>query len=133
MAKPSYDSRMSVRALSAVSALGRVGIGFGLLIAPQVALSALGFSDSTPSTVAAARLAGVRDIVLGVATLTVLDDPTRLRAANLANAGADAGDALTFAMALRDGERTAGTRGLAAAIPATAAGLWAASRPSYAG
>jgi hypothetical protein len=116
------------RTVSALSALGRVGIGVGLFVAPEAALSALGFSNSTPSTVAAARLAGVRDIVLGVATLSVLDDPARLRAANLANAGADAGDAVTFALALRAGETTAGTRGLSAAVPATVAGLWAASR-----
>jgi len=118
----------SVRALSAVSALGRVGIGVGLIVVPRAALSALGFSEHTASTVAASRLAGVRDIVLGVTTLSVLDDPARLRAANLANAGADAGDALTFAMALRDGETAAGSRGLAAAIPAAVFGLWAAAR-----
>jgi hypothetical protein len=118
----------SVRALSAVSALGRVGIGLGLIVAPRAALSALGFSDHTEGTVAAARLAGVRDIVLGVATLSALDDPARLRAANLANAGADGGDVLTFALALRAGETTAGTRGLAAAVPATVAGLWAAGQ-----
>jgi len=119
----------SVRALSTVMALGRVGIGAGLIFAPRAALSGLGFSDHTEGTVAAARLAGVRDIGLGVATLNVLDDPARLRAANLANAAADGGDVLTFALALRAGETTAGTRGIVAAAPAVVAGLWAA-RPS---
>jgi hypothetical protein len=117
-----------VRALSAALALGRVGIGAGLILAPRAALSALGFSDQTEGTVAASRLAGIRDIVLGMTTLSVLDDPERLRAANLANAFADAGDVLTFALALRAGETAAGTRGIAAAAPAVAAGLWAASQ-----
>jgi hypothetical protein len=101
-----------------------------MLAAPEPALRALGFSGVSPATVAVSRIAGVRDLVLGVVTLTSLGDPDRLRAATLANAAADAGDTAAFAIALRAGERTAGIRGLAAAVPATAAGLWVAWRLS---
>jgi hypothetical protein len=79
--------------------------------------------DETGLTLA--RLAGVRDIVLAVATLVALDDGERLRAASLANAAADGGDALNFALALgRTHRNPAARRGIAAALPASAASLW---------
>jgi len=101
-----------------------------MLAATEPALRALGFSEVSPATVAVGRIAGVRDLVLGGVTLAALDDPDRLRTATLANAVADAGDTAAFAMALRADQRTAGVRGLAAAIPATAAGIWVAWRLS---
>jgi hypothetical protein len=79
--------------------------------------------DETGLTLA--RLAAVRDVVLAVATLFALNDSDRLRAASLANAAADGGDTLNFALALGRTERNpAARRGIAAALPATAAGLW---------
>jgi hypothetical protein len=113
-----------VRAWSLVSGAGRVAFGVGMLASPDWALRALGFTDVSPATVAVSRIAGIRDLVLGVLTLTGLEDPGRLRAATLANAAADAGDTVAFALALRDGQRAAGSRGIAAALPATLAGLW---------
>ena len=56
------------------------------------------------------RIAGVRDLVLGLVTLAALEDTDRLRLATLANAAADAGDAMTFAIAMGSDERTAGSR-----------------------
>jgi uncharacterized protein DUF4267 len=117
-----------VRALSLISALGRIAIGMGMLAAPEPAMRALGFSEVTPATAAVARIAGIRDLVLGGATLAALDDAERLRTATLGNATADAGDSLAFAMAIRAEERTAGIRGVATAVPATLAGLWVAWR-----
>ena len=93
-------------------------------MAPEPALRALGFSKVTAATVAISRVAGVRDLVLGVATLARLRDRGDLRAATLANAAADAGDTLAFGLALGTPERTAGSRGVAAA------GLWTAWRLS---
>ncbi len=119
-----------VRALSLISAAGRMAIGIGLFAAPELSLRALGFSDVSPSTVAIARVAGIRDFVLGGVTLVALDDRERLRGATVANATADAGDAAAFALAARSGETAAGLRGMAAAIPAALAGLWVASRLS---
>jgi hypothetical protein len=119
-----------VRAFSLISSAGRIAIGVGMLAAPESSLRALGFSDVGPATAAVGRIAGIRDLVLGAATLAAFDDPARLRAASLANAVADAGDAAAFAIALRTNERTAGIRGIAAALPAAAAGAWVAWRLS---
>jgi len=115
---------------SLASGLGRVVFGIGMLAAPERALRALGFSDVIPATVVVTRIAGVRDLVLGVATLGALDDRRRLRAVSLANAAADTGDTLAFSAALRSGERDVGVRGLAASLPAVMAGLWTAWRLS---
>jgi hypothetical protein len=119
-----------VRAWSLASGVGRVAIGVGVLAAPEPALRLLGFVEVNPATAAVGRIAGIRDLVLGAVTLAALEDRARLRAATLANATADAGDTLAFALALGGGERTAGGRGLAAALPATVAGLWTAWRLS---
>ena len=119
-----------LRAWSLASGLGRVAIGLGLLAAPAPSLRALGFTDVSPATVAVGRIAGVRDLVLGVTTLTALDDRGRLRASTFANAVSDAGDSLAFGAAVGTSERTAGWRGLTAALPAALAGAWAAWRLS---
>jgi hypothetical protein len=113
-----------VRAWSLASGIGRVAIGVGMLAAPRPALRALGFAEVSAATTAVSRIAGIRDLVLGVVTLAALDDRERLRAATLANAAADAGDTVAFGLAFGAGERGAGARGLAAALPATVAGLW---------
>jgi hypothetical protein len=107
-----------------------MAIGLGLLVAPEPSLRALGFSDVSPATKAIARIAGVRDFVLGGVTLGALDDGERLLSATIANATADGADAVAFVLALGQGERDAGLRGLAAALPATLAGLWVARRLS---
>jgi hypothetical protein len=113
---------------SVASGLGRVAFGLAMLTAPEWALRALGFSEVTPTTVAVTRLAGVRDFVLGGVTLGALRDRERLLSATVATATADAGDSIAFAVALGAGERDAAVRGLAAAVPATIAGIWVARR-----
>jgi hypothetical protein len=80
--------------------------------------------------VAVTRLAGGRDLVLGLVTVAALDDRGRLRGATLANTLADAGDTLAFGIALGTDEHAAGSRGLAAALPAALAGAWTAWRLS---
>jgi multidrug efflux pump subunit AcrA (membrane-fusion protein) len=118
-------SKPDVRALSTVSAVGRLAIGVGIFALPGRVLPALGFGAADETGLTLARLAAVRDVVLACVTLLALDDSDRLRAASLANAAADGGDALNFALALRQTERNpAARRGIAAALPATAAGLW---------
>ena len=119
-----------VRGFSLISAAGRIGIGIGMLAAPELSLRALGFSQVDQATVTVGRIAGVRDLVLGIATVAALDDPARLRTASLANATADAGDAMAFGVALGSKERTAGIRGMAAALPAAVAGIWVSWRLS---
>jgi hypothetical protein len=117
-----------VRAWSLVSGLGRVAFGLAMLGAPEPSLRVLGFSEATPATVAVTRIAGIRDLVLGGVTLGALQDRERLLSATLANATADAGDAMAFAVAIGAGERDAGLRGIAAALPAMLAGAWVARR-----
>ena len=119
-----------VRAWSLASGLGRVVIGLGLLAAPEQAMRALGFTDVSSATVAVSRVAGVRDLVLGIATLAALDDRDRLRASTIANAVADTGDTFAFGAALGTSERTAGLRGIAAALPSAVAGAWTSWRLS---
>jgi hypothetical protein len=121
-------SATDVRAWSLVSAVGRIAFGVGMLAAPEPALRKLGFADVSPSTVTVTRLAGVRDLVLGLVTVAGLDDRDRLRRATVANAVADTGDALAFGVAMRTPERGAAVRGLAAALPAAAIGCWTAWR-----
>ena len=113
-------------------AAGRIVIGAALMLAPERALGALGFEDASEATIAVARLAGVRDIVLGAAQAAAAGDRERLRRSTLACAAADAGDAAVFANALAGSgdARLAGARGLAAAGPATLTGIWAAWRLS---
>jgi hypothetical protein len=101
-----------------------------MLTAPDFALRTLGFQDASRATKVVTRLAGVRDFVLGGVTLGALGDRERLLSATVANATADAGDAIAFAAALRSGERNAGRVGLSAALPATLLGIWSARRLS---
>jgi hypothetical protein len=119
-----------VRAITLVSGLGRMAIGIGLALARRQALGALGFRDVPEQAVVVSRIAGGRDFVLGALTLLAIDDPDRLRTAHLACAAVDAGDAAAFGAALAQGGdlRDAGVRGLATAVPATLAGVWAALR-----
>ena len=119
-----------IRAWSVLSGLGRVAFGVGMLAAPERALRWVGFTEVSPATMMVSRIAGVRDLVLGVATLAALGDRDRLRGATLANAAADAGDALAFGLALGTDERAAGARGMAVALPAAVAGVWTAWRLS---
>ena len=119
-----------VRAIAFASGAGRIVIGLGLAASPRIAMRMLGFPRYTDETLVVSRIAGARDVVMGIATLLALGDRRRLAAASLANAGADGADAATFAATLAKGDelRPAALRGLAAAVPATAAGLWAAAR-----
>lgn len=120
------------RTIGAGLAAGRLAIGAGLWLAPQAAARALGFERLDSTALALARIAASRDLVLGAWQLSALDDPGRLRQATIGVAAADAGDALTFALALRGdaASRAAGARGLPAATAATAAGIWLATRLS---
>ncbi len=102
---------------------GRLAIGAAIWLAPGPAFKALGLdSPSTAQALAIARIAGTRDLVLGAWQASSLGDRRRLAAATTAVAVCDAGDALAFALLLAAGERRAGLRGLAGAMPATLLG-----------
>ena len=104
--QPDDLARLGATAIAA----GRIGIGIGAMFLTRPALKALGFTEPDGATVALARLAGGRDIALGLHGLSVRNDPDELRKSVLLGAAVDAGDAAAFAAALvgRDGiDRTA--------------------------
>ena len=104
---------------------GRIAIGAALWLVPGLAVRALGFGEPDARTLAVARIAATRDLVLGALQLAALDDRERLARISGAVAVCDAGDTVAFAMALGDrSTRTAGLRGIGAAAAATAAGAW---------
>jgi hypothetical protein len=115
---------------AAAIAAGRIAIGVGATVLTRPALRALGFPEAGGATVALARLAGGRDIVLGLHGLSVRDDPAELRRSVLLGAAVDAGDAAAFAAALvrREGIDRTAMINLPIAVAAVAAGIWTAGR-----
>jgi len=111
-------------------ACGRIGIGIGATALTRPALRALGFAEPDGATVALARLAGGRDIALGLHGLSVRDDPVELRRSVLIGAAVDAGDAAAFAAALirREGIDRTAAMNVPIAGAAVVAGLWVAAR-----
>lgn len=127
--QPSPPDPLARQAATAI-AVARVGIGIGALALTRPALRFLGFADPAGASVALARLAGGRDIALGVHGLLVRNDAARLREATLLGAAVDAGDAGAFAAALlsRDGIDRTAWMNLPIAGSAVVAGAWVASR-----
>lgn len=128
MSAPPPDPLARTGALAIAAA--RIGIGVGAFALTRRALRGLGFKRPSGATVALARLAGGRDIALGLHALSAATDRERLREATALGVLVDAGDAVAFAAALaaRDGiDRTAAVNaplGAAAAV----AGIWVLSR-----
>jgi hypothetical protein len=120
------------RTAAVALALGRIAIGAGIWLAPRRSWKALGFGEREPEgpALVLGRLAATRDLVLGAWMLAALDEPERLSRLTAAVAAVDGADSLAFALVLREGPelRQAALRGLAAAVPATVAGAWVASR-----
>ena len=116
--------------MGALLAAGRIAIGAGIWTAPSLAARGLGLKPWGDEGLAVARLAATRDLILGAWLAAELRPGGRPGAPVAALTTCDAGDALTFALlTARGGEsRGPGIRGLAAAVPATAAGAWLASR-----
>lgn len=104
----------------------RLGLGVAILGATERALAGLGFSDPDPATVALARLAGGRDVALGMHGLLAGSDRDRLREAVALGAMVDAGDAIAFGAALLRREGIGRTAAMNAPLGAAAAvaGLW---------
>ena len=128
--KPEPDRPARLMAIGL--AAGRIAIGAGIWLAPRRSWQALGFGGREPEGPALilGRLAATRDLVLGAWMLAKLDEPVRLSRVSAAVAAVDGADSVAFALALREGPelRQAAVRGLAAAVPATLAGAWVASR-----
>ena len=114
------------RQLILAIAAGRVAIGVGALLATRPALKVLGFAEADAAGLALGRIAGGRDIALGLLALAARDDVEVLRTAALAAAAVDAGDAISFGVAARDPvARRAGFGGAVSGGAAAIAGVWA--------
>lgn len=112
-------------------AAGRTAIGVGALLATRPALKALGFEAADTPTLALARIAGGRDIALGLLTFAVRDDRAALRDASAAAAAVDLGDAISFAIAGRDpAAGRAAVQGILSGGAAAIVGAWAVRRLS---
>jgi uncharacterized protein DUF4267 len=109
-----------------VLAGARIGIGIGALVATRPALKALGFGEADAVGTALGRIAGGRDIALGVLALAARDDRKALRIAALAGAAVDAADAVTFGFAAKEPvARRAGVLGTLSGGAAALTGAWA--------
>ena len=114
------------RRLALTLGASRVALGVGGLFATRPTLKALGFSQTDGAGRALAKLAGGRDLGLGLLTLASRDDAAALRTITLAAAVLDGADAFSLGLAARDGDtRRAGLGGVASGGAAAIAGLWA--------
>jgi len=112
-------------------AAGRTAIGVGALLATRPALKALGFEAIDTPTRTLARLAGARDIALGVLTVAARDDRTALLEVTAVAAVVDLADAVSFAIAGRDpAAGRASVQGVIAGGGAALVGAWAVRRLS---
>jgi hypothetical protein len=110
---------------------GRIAIGVGALLATRPALKVLGFEASDTPARALARLAGSRDIAIGLLTFAARDDRERLREAAALATAVDFGDAVAFAIAGRDpAAGRAAVQGILSGGGATVVGAWALRRLS---
>jgi hypothetical protein len=114
--------RQTVLAIAA----GRIAIGAGAVFATRPALKALGFAEVDAAGTALGRIAGGRDIALGLLALAARDDRKALRIAALAGAAIDASDAVIFGVAAKDPvARRAGIGGVVCGGAAALTGAWA--------
>jgi hypothetical protein len=105
---------------------GRVALGAGALFATRPTLRALLFGETDGVGRALAKLAGGRDLALGLLTLALREDREALRTIVLAAAVLDAADAFALGLAARDGDtRLAGLGGVLSGGGAALAGAWA--------
>jgi hypothetical protein len=110
---------------------GRIAIGVGALLATRPALKVLGFEASDTTARALARIAGGRDIVIGLLTLAARDDRERLRETAALAAAVDLGDAICFGIAGRDpAAGRAAVQGILSGGAGAAIGAWAVRRLS---
>jgi hypothetical protein len=112
-------------------AVGRIAIGAGALLATRPALKILGFEASDTSARALTRIAGGRDIAVGLLTFAARDDRAALREVTATAAAVDLGDAICFGIAGRDpAAGRAAVQGILSGGAAAVVGAWAVRRLS---
>lgn len=108
---------------------GRVALGAGALLVTGPTLKGLGFGQTDAVGRALAKLAGGRDLALGLLTLVAHDDEQMLRTVTLTAAVLDGADAISLSLAAPDGDtRPAALGGVASGGAAAIAGVWAWQR-----
>ncbi len=118
------DDPLARQAILAIAGC-RIAIGAGILAAPRPTLKALGFAAPSAQSLALARAAGSRDILIGALTLAARDE-RRLRAVGLAAGAVDVADTVTFGLAARQPSlRSAGVGGALAGAAAASTAAWA--------
>jgi len=117
------------RAGAIAIAAARLGLGLAIATSTRRALAGLGFDDPGAGAIALARLAGGRDIALGLHGLSARDDRARLAESSAIATAVDAGDGIAFAAAIASGEMS---KRVAVNIPliavAVVAGGWVTAR-----
>jgi hypothetical protein len=117
------------RRLALALGAARAGLGVGALFLTRPTLKALLFRETDAVGRALAKLAGGRDLTLGLLALAARDDASTLRTLTLTAAILDAADAFALGLAARDADtRLAGLGGVASGGGAAVAGIWAVRR-----
>ncbi|HEU0132284.1 MAG TPA: hypothetical protein VFQ85_14945 [Mycobacteriales bacterium] len=105
-------------------ALGRVGIGLGMLARPRLLPAVVGVDSGTAARVSwVVRMLGVREVVLGAGALAALRRGADARDWVLAQAVSDAVDSAAFAGAVARGHAHRVTGSLFACTGAAAAAV----------
>lgn len=109
--------------------LARTGLGVGALFFTRATLKALLFGETDASGRALAKLAGGRDLALGLATLAARNDEASLKRLTRTAGILDAADAVAMCLVARDPRmRLAGLGGAASGAGGAALSAWAAKR-----
>jgi hypothetical protein len=104
----------------------RLAIGAATFLATGPAMQAGGLGEPNATGRAVGKLAGGRDLALGLLTFAVRDDREALRTVTLAAALLDAADAAAFSFAAVEPEtRTGGALGVLVGGGAALLGFWA--------
>lgn len=107
----------------------RTGIGSAAFLATGPGLQAAGLGEANATGRAIGKVAGARDVALGLLTLVVRDDREALRTVCLAAALLDAADAAAFSFAAVEPEtRAGGVIGVLVGGAAALLGIWAYRR-----
>jgi len=130
VAQQSSDIDPLARSAALAIAGARLGIGIAAFGFTRRALPLVGIDEPGSSAVAFARMAGGRDLALGMHALAAAGDRDRLREATLIGALVDVGDAIAFGAGFRGtGEaRRVAIRNAPLGVAAAIAGAWILSR-----
>jgi hypothetical protein len=119
----------TARRVALALGVARTGLGVGALFFTRATLNALLFDEADGTGRALAKLAGGRDLALGLATLAAHDDAAALRRLTQTAALLDLADAAAMSIVARDPRtRLAGLGGAVSGASGAALSAWATAR-----